>query len=130
MDKLANTKVKRSQKDYTLGFKLAVVDSVEKGDMTYKQAQAIYGIQGRSTVLVWLRKHGKLDWTQPPKSQTMPHKETPAQTIKRLERELADAKAHNLILSKAVDVFENDYGSHARKKSSTASSGNLKKTNK
>lgn len=130
MDKLENKRVKRSQKDYTLGFKLAIVDSVEKGDMTYKQAQAIYGIQGRSTVLVWLRKHGKLDWTHPPKSRTMPRKETPAQTIKRLERELADAKAHNLILSKAVDVFEKDYGVPVRKKSSTASFGNSKKTNK
>ena len=130
MDKQANTKVKRTQKDYTLGFKLAVVASVEKGDMTYKQAQAIYGIQGRSTVLVWLRRYGKLDWTCPPKSQTMPHKETPAQTIKRLERELSDAKAHNLILSKVVEVFENDYGANTRKKPSTASSGNSKQTNK
>lgn len=60
----------------------------------------------------------------------MPSKETPAQTIKRLERELADAKAHNLILSKVVEVFENDYGANARKKSSTASSGSLKQTNK
>ena len=130
MDKLDTVKVKRSQKDYTLGFKLAVVDSVEKGDMTYKQAQTIYGIQGRSTVLVWLRKHGKLDWTQPYKSQTMSPKETPAQTIKRLERELADAKAHNLILSKAVEVFEKDYGAPTRKKSSTASSGSLPSPNK
>ncbi|GLX83190.1 hypothetical protein theurythT_26420 [Thalassotalea eurytherma] len=31
--------------------------------MTYKEAQDNYGIQGRSTVLVWLRKHGRLDWT-------------------------------------------------------------------
>lgn len=130
MDKLETTQVKRTQKDYTLGFKLAVVASVEKGDMTYKQAQTIYGIQGRSTVLVWLRRHGTLDWTCPPKSQTMPPNETPAQTIKRLERELADAKAHNLILSKVVDVFEKDYGAHVRKKSATASSGNSKKTNK
>ncbi len=36
MDKLKTTRVKRTQKDYTLGFKLAVVDSVEKGGMTYK----------------------------------------------------------------------------------------------
>lgn len=63
MSTIENRRAKRSQKDYTLGFKLSVVNSVEKGDMTYKQAQAIYGIQGRSTVLVWLRKHGKLDWT-------------------------------------------------------------------
>ena len=52
--------VKRTQRDYTLGFKLKVVDAVEKGEMTYKQAQTIYGIQGRSTVLTWLRKHGKM----------------------------------------------------------------------
>ena len=52
MTNVENKRAKRSQKDYTLGFKLSVVISVEKGDMTYKQAQANDGIQGRSTVLV------------------------------------------------------------------------------
>jgi len=56
--------VKRTQRDYSLTFKLAVVDQIEKGELTYKQAQARYGIQGRSTVLVWLRKHGRQDWSQ------------------------------------------------------------------
>ncbi|MDR6232805.1 hypothetical protein Q3H58_004928 [Pseudomonas psychrotolerans] len=46
--------VKRTQRDYSLTFKLAVVDQVEKGELTYRQAQERYGIQGRSTVLVWL----------------------------------------------------------------------------
>ncbi|NLU98313.1 IS3 family transposase, partial [Marinomonas sp. UCMA 3892] len=59
----SNTKRKRTQRDYTMGFKLQIVMAVEKGDMTYKQAQKIYGIQGRSTVLTWLRKHGKMDWS-------------------------------------------------------------------
>jgi hypothetical protein len=53
---------KRSQRDYGMAFKLGVVAAVEKGEMTYKQAQQQYGIQGRSTVLVWLRKHGQQDW--------------------------------------------------------------------
>ena len=44
-------------------FKMMVVHEVEKGQITYKQAQAKDGIQGRSTVLVWLRKHGQQDWT-------------------------------------------------------------------
>ena len=56
--------VRRSQRDYTLAFKLAVVDQIEKGELSYKEAQARYGIQGRSTVLVWLRKHGRQDWSQ------------------------------------------------------------------
>ncbi|MBY7834951.1 helix-turn-helix domain-containing protein, partial [Vibrio fluvialis] len=58
------TTSKRTQRDYSLAFKLTVVDQVEKGEMTYKQAQERYGIQGRSTVLVWLRKHGQLNWSK------------------------------------------------------------------
>jgi len=38
-----------------LGSKLQVVASVEKGEITYKQAQRIYGIQWRSTVLTGSR---------------------------------------------------------------------------
>ncbi|SHN33976.1 hypothetical protein SAMN05192549_107459, partial [Duganella sacchari] len=57
------TRQKRTQSDYSLAFKQGVVDAVEKGEMTYKQAQRLYGIQGRSTVLVWLRKLGRQDWS-------------------------------------------------------------------
>ncbi|MFM5729016.1 IS3 family transposase, partial [Aeromonas veronii] len=56
--------VKRTQRDYSLTFKQALVEQIEKGELTYKQAQVRYGIQGRSTVLVWLRKHGRQDWSQ------------------------------------------------------------------
>ena len=45
-----DTGTKRSQRDYTLAFKLSVVDQVEKGELSYKEAQRRYGIQGRSTV--------------------------------------------------------------------------------
>ena len=110
---------RRTQRDYTMGFKLLVVDAVEKGDMTYKQAQKIYGIQGRSTVLTWLRKHGKLDWTQPVRL-TMPKnpraKETPAQKIKRLERELEDERYRNLLLNEVVDILDSEHGMNLRKK--------------
>ena len=54
------SRTKRTQRDYTLAFKLAVVEQVDKGELTYKQAQQRYGRQCRSTVLVWLRKHGRL----------------------------------------------------------------------
>ena len=46
-----DTGVKRTQRDYTLAFKLSVVEQVEKGELTYKQAQSRYGIQRRLTVL-------------------------------------------------------------------------------
>ena len=119
MDKLQNIRPKRTQRDYTMGFKLQVVAAVEQGDMTYKQAQQIYGIQGRSTVLTWLRKHGKMDWSQPVRL-TMPKipiaKETPAQIIKRLERELEDERARNLLLNEVVDILDAEHGVGLRKK--------------
>ncbi len=63
MEHAREQRVKRTQRDYSFAFKMMVVHEVEKGQITYKQAQAKYGIQGRSTVLVWLRKHGQQDWT-------------------------------------------------------------------
>lgn len=109
---------KRTQRDYNMGFKIAVIEQVEKGEMTYKQAQKAYGIQGRSTVLVWLRKYGNLDWSKP-KLHYMPSpkkKETPAQKIKRLERELSDEKLKNEILNEMINISDKQYGTSIRKK--------------
>lgn len=107
---------RRSQRDYTMAFKLSVVSQVEKGEMTYKQAQKHYGIQGRSTVLVWLRKHGNLDWRKPSIHTMGKSEETPAQRIKRLERELADERLKNEILNTMIDISDQQYGTSIRKK--------------
>lgn len=107
---------RRSQCDYTMAFKLSVVSQVEKGEMTYKQAQDHYGIQGRSTVLVWLRKHGNLDWRKPSIHTMGKSKESPAQKIKRLERELADERLKNDILNTMIDISDQQYGTSIRKK--------------
>lgn len=116
MNKSINTKPKRTQRDYTLGFKLSIVEQVEKGEMTYKQAQKTYGIQGRSTVLVWCRKHGKLDWRLPTLQPMMTSKETPIQTIKRLEKELDDERCRTLVLNGMIDIVDQQYGANIRKK--------------
>lgn len=126
-----NKSNKRTQRDYTLGFKLAVVAQVEKGDFTYKQAQKHYGIQGRSTVLVWLRKHGTLDWSKPISMPDMPKsKETPAQKIKRLERQLKEEQMKNTVLNGMVDIMDKEYGAGLRKKYLSEHSGNKKKQDK
>lgn len=133
MEKVAEKKSKRSQRDYTLGFKLQVVAEVERGDVTYKQAQKKYGIQGRSTVLVWLRKHGRLTWN------TNPHlmSQTPNQRIKELESQLAaahkrasEAELKAKLLDAIIDVAEGQMGIQIRKKPSakqSISSGKRKK---
>ena len=116
MSKGVNKRVKRTQCDYNLGFKLALVAEVEKGNYTYKQIQKVYGIQGRSTVLVWLRKYGTLDWSKPNLHQMSKSKETPAQKIKRLEKELEDEKLRNLLLNTMIDVSDKQFGTAIRKK--------------
>jgi len=104
---------KRTQKDYSLAFKLQVVEEVEKGEETYKQAQRKYGIQGRSTVLVWLRKHGRLNWK---KRNPMKGKETPQEEIRRLKKELRRAETDKKILQITIDVAERELGIDIRKK--------------
>lgn len=110
------TIIKRTQRDYSLAFKLLVVDQVENGEMTYKQAQDHYGIQGCYTVLVWLRKHGRLDWSKgSPFSngvQVMsdPLPLTPEQRIKQLEKELLDTQRKAEFFGAVIDVLEKEYG--------------------
>lgn len=127
--------VKRTQRDYSLTFKLAVVDQIEKGELTYKQAQARYGIQGRSTVLVWLRKHGRQDWSQgasirPDRSETMtdPENLTPEQRIKELEQQLQVMSQKAQFFEAVVDVLKNDYGVSIVKKRPGKSSRKDKST--
>jgi transposase-like protein len=117
MEKGKNSKSRRSQKDYSMAFKLTVISDVEKGNLTYKQAQTQYGIQGKSTVLVWLRKHGNLDWEKPHRHLYLSKmKETPAQKIKRLERQLADEKLKTKILNGMIEYADENLGTSIRKK--------------
>jgi len=115
MDTLQITHRKRTQRDYTLAFKLSVVSQVEKGELTYKQVQTRYGIQGRSTVLVWLRKHGTLDWTAQRVQKSM-SPETPDQKIKRLEQELKDKEDYAYLLEETIKRVDQIKGTSFRKK--------------
>ncbi len=128
-----DTGTRRSQRDYTLAFKLSVVEQVEKGEMTYREAQRRYGIQGRSTVLVWLRKHGRQDWhnhgSRPRKGSMMPKTplpQTPEQRIKELEVQLKHANEKAQLFEAIVNVIRNDYGLAVPKKPSGKSSNKSK----
>ena len=130
MNSKENKRIKRTQRDYNLGFKLALVTEVEKGNYTYKQIQKVYGIQGRSTVLVWLRKYGTLDWSNPNLTVLPKSKETPVQKIKRLEKALEDEKLKNLLLNTMIDVSDKQFGTSIRKKLLSQQSKSSNKTNK
>lgn len=121
--------IKRTKRDYTLAFKLSVVEQVEHGELTYKEAQKRYGIQGRSIVLMWLRKHGHLDWynlsssdlvsTEMTKKPALP--QTPEQRIKALEAELKDANLKAQLFEAMLEVIKTEYGVKLPKKPLRAS---------
>jgi transposase-like protein len=104
---------RRTQKDYSLAFKLQIVDEIEKGYLTYKQSQNKYGIQGKSTVLVWLRKHGTLDWKS---KEPVKEKQPPKKHISQLEAKIKRLEAEKEILNRAIDIADEMLHTHIRKK--------------
>lgn len=124
---------KRTQADYTEAFKLGVVESVEKGELTYREAQRKFGIQGRSTVLVWLRRYGRQDWSSLAmrlsrhQTESMHKLPTPDQRIKELETELEQSRKQALLYKTMLDVLAKEHGVTLVKKPSP---GQSKSSNK
>lgn len=118
-------RVRRSRYDYTVTFKLEVVARVERGELTYRQAQQHYGIQGSATVLRWLREHGQRDWTQASLGIAQPQMPmgkksiaslTPEQQrIKQLESQLREAQEKANFFEAVLDVLKKDYGVPVKK---------------
>ena len=126
---------KRTQSDYSLAFKLGVVEAVEKGEMTYKQAQRTYGIQGRSTVLVWLRRFGRQDWStlaislaRHQKQESDMSRLTPARRTKQPETELQRSQQQSLVYKTMLDVLAKEHGAGVIKKPSPEQPKSSKKS--
>lgn len=128
-ERIKSEYVKRSQKDYSMSFKLDVVREIERMEISIKGAQRKYGIQGNATVTQWLRKYGNFDW----ENQTPSHMpKSPEQKILELEQqvkllekqksflekqvETADKKA--IIFDMMIDLAEKEFNIPIRKKCS------------
>ncbi len=113
MGKQTDHKKKRSQRDYSLAFKLQLVGELERGELNFSQANKKYGIQGHTTVSKWLRKYSTLDWKELP---VVIHKKTPEQKIKELEALLAIEKEKVHVLNVAIDIADDMLKTDIRKK--------------
>lgn len=127
--------LKRTQKDYSMSLKLQIVREIERGEISLSNAQKKYGIQGRATVTVWLRKYGNFDWENQTPSN-MP--KTPEQRIMELEAKVkllekqkafleqqanvADKKA--IIFDMMINLAEKEYKIDIRKNSFPEQSNN------
>lgn len=130
--------VKRTQKDYTMSLKLAVVNEIERGELNTTGAQRKYGIQARSTVVSWLRKYGSFDWenqtpSRMPKSPNhklleLEQKVKLLEKQKRfLEKQVAQSDKKAIIFDMMIDLAEQEYNISIRKNSLPEQSKNSKK---
>jgi transposase-like protein len=133
--------VKRTQKDYSVSFKLQVVQEMELGELSRTEACLKYGIQAKSTIREWLRKYGNFDWeNQSPITMV----KTPEQKILELEAkvkllEKQKARAEHLaeradkkviIFDMLVDMAEKEYDIQIRKNYTPELSKTIKKNTK
>jgi transposase-like protein len=127
-EKLKSFYVKRSQRDYPLSFKLAVVREVETGSLGVRGAMRQYGIQGHGTVTEWRRKYGILDkdfqtHSSMPKSpqQKIFELEQKVRLLEKekafLEQEMINAVDKATILDRLVLLAEQEYHIRIRKNS-------------
>jgi transposase len=121
--------VKRSQTDYSMTFKLQLVQEIEQGNLSVTGAQRKYGVQSRSTVVKWLRKHGNFDWqnqtpSNMPKSpnQKLMELEQEVLLLKKqkafLEKQLEQSDKKSIIFDMMIDMAEKEYNIPIRKNSS------------
>lgn len=130
--------VKRTQRDYTMPFKMAVVEEVERTGIGVCAVARKYGIQSESTVTAWLRKFGNFDVankTNKPmeksKEQRLLELEARVKLLERqnsrLQHEL-DMKDHKVaFFDMMIDMAEEEFKIDIRKNSSAGQSINTKK---
>ena len=133
--------VRRTQKDYSYSFKLAVVQEFESGQISRGELKRKYGIQGDSTISKWLEKYGTFDWANKTPG-TMP--KTPEQKLleleqkvrllekqkKELEQQVEKSDKKAILFDMMIDIAEKEFNIPIRKKSLPEQSKLTKKNTK
>ena len=140
-EKKENQYIKRTQKDYSMSFKLEVLKEIERGEISIKGAKRKYGIQGGHTIVTWLRKYGTFDWENQTPSNMPKTKELKIleleQKIKLLEKQKAylekqveNADKKSIFFDMMIDMAEKEFKIPIRKNYSPEQSVDLQKKEK
>ena len=133
--------IKRTQKDYSLSFKLSGVREVESGFISIRGAMRKYGIQGHGTITEWRRKYGTFEkdfQTDQSMSKTPQQKifelEQKVRLLEKekafLEQEMINASDKANILDRLILLAEQEYGIQVRKNSMPEQSETMPKSSK
>ena len=120
MDKTGREYIKRTQKDYSMSFKLAVVQEYEN---TRK-----YGIQGNNTLKRWIEKYSNFDVSNKSRKPMEKSKDQELLELRqkvrllerknaRLEKELEQKDMKAEFFDLMIDIAEKEYNIDIRKNS-------------
>lgn len=93
--------VKRTQKDYPMPFKMAVVREVEETGIGVCAVARKYGIQSETTVTTWLRKFGNFDHQN---KVSTPMEKNKDQRLLELEQKIKVLEQQNNRLRHELDM--------------------------
>ena len=101
---------KPTYQGYSYGFKVAIVERIENGQLSQNQAAIEYDVS-RGSITKWIKKYGNLDR----KLRDMGGK-SPQQKIKELQKKLKAAERKVLVRETAMEIVEDEYGVDVKKK--------------
>ena len=138
MEGTENKYVKRTQKDYPMPFKMAVVREVEETGIGVCAIARKYGIQSETTVTTRLRKFGNFDHQNKTSTNMEKNKDQRLleleQKIKVLEqqnnrlRHELDMRDHKVaFFDMMIDMAEQEFKIDIRKNSSAGQSNNTRR---
>lgn len=140
MEKTEIKYVRRTQKDYSMSFKLSVVEEYETSQISLSALERKYGIQGSHTVKRWIEKYGNFDKVhkshgpmEKSKDQQLLELEQKIKLLERknarLEKELERQDMKADFFDMMIDIAEKEYKIDIRKNSFPEQSANTKKKN-
>ena len=110
-----NLRIPNSER-YSKAFRRQVVREFELGGITKQGLKRKYQIGGKSTVLQWCRKYGRLTYTS---TRGRPLQDPQQRRIKELERKLKDSQEKILVYEKLLEITNRELGEDVRKKIAT-----------
>jgi len=101
---------KPTYQGYSHGFKIAIIERVENGQLSINQAAKEYDVCN-SSIRKWIKKYGNLDR----KLRNMQGK-SPKQKIAELEKKLKEAEKKVMIWETAMEIIEEEFHVDVKKK--------------
>jgi len=107
----------RGSNQFSLGFKLKVIEEANRGELSLKELNEKYGIRGHSTISKWMRK---LEYKASNLSKQTEYELR--QRIKELEKLLEYERLKHKASETMIDVAEEELKITIRKKSDSKQS--------